>query len=197
MNHTDVQDLLAEYSYSLITEEPPLPATAAIEAHLDGCSACQIDLALLVDAAVTTYHGLLELSPLAGPVPQPGRLQQWVIQFSEALLATLQPRELAAAFRDSSDPRGPMRYSYFYKHADEHAPEVTIEVYDNRTTADLTVVDVFIQLPWRSPVDQEGTNVLLHMPASEVKGTTDACGYVSFPAIPRAAIGRMQIEISA
>jgi hypothetical protein len=116
-------------------------------------------------------------------------LGQKVIQFSDALIASLRPQALVGA------TRGQLVLRYVQDPTTTAELGVTIEVYAEDTARTVGRVRVGVDLPGRDPLDMAGSQVVLRADGAEWRSETDETGGVDFTPVPLTALPNLRVEI--
>ncbi|HWQ14348.1 MAG TPA: hypothetical protein VNL77_16230 [Roseiflexaceae bacterium] len=195
-------ELLSEYVSALALGVDPRRAAPEATGHVEACEQCQVDLAELRALAEVSFDGAVppaegapapDLSFLPAPparvwrVDEIGRL---VVEFGEALLASLRPPSLAGA------TRGQLMLRYVQDSATTADLSVTIEVYAEDPDRTVGRVRVGVDLPGRDALDMSGSRVVLRAAGDEWCAETDETGGVDFTPVPLSLLPQLRVEIT-
>ena len=207
-SHEEIRASLSGYAVAIALGQAPELRYSAVAAHLQACSACRADLEALLELVVPTYRGQLipaasypqpDLSFLRSPVAPAvefrsswfiDSLHQLVVEFSDALLASMRQSSYAQA------TRGEALYHYTPDPAPPNNLSITIDVFASDHNPDLGNVQVLLDIPSRDPFDQSGTNVTLSIGDRVWQGSTSATGSVTFTDVPLEHLSQLRVEIS-
>jgi hypothetical protein len=207
-SHEEARALLPGYAAVLALGQAPGFGYSAVAAHVQDCSACRADLEELLELVVPAYRGQLrpaasyprlDLSFLRSPAPRAVEIRpSWfidtfsrlVVEFSDALLASMQQSAYAQA------ARGGALYHYTPDPAPPNNLGITIDVFASDNRPDVGSVQVLVDIPSRDPFDQSGTNVKLWIGNRAWEGSTSATGSVTFTDVPLEPISQLRVEIS-
>jgi hypothetical protein len=206
-SHDEARALLPGYAAATALGQAPELAYSAVAAHLQDCSACRAELEELLELVVSTYRGQLlpaaryprlDLSFLRPPAPAVQICQGWfidalnrlVIEFSDALLASMRQSAYAQA------ARGGALYHYTPDPAPPNRLGITIDVFANDGDADVGYVQLLLDIPSRDPFDQSGAAVTLRVGDRVWEGSTGATGSVTFTGVPLERLSQLRVEIA-
>lgn len=205
-SHEEAHALLPGYAVAMALGQVPESGYSALAAHLEDCSACRADLEELLELVVPVYRGQLlptarlpqlDLSFLRSPVEQAveirsswfiDTLNRLVVEFSDALLASMRQSAYAQAVRGAA----------LYHYTPDPPPHylgITIDVFANDGDADVGNVQVLLDIPSRDPFDQSGTAVTLRVGDRVWEGSTSATGSVTFTDVPLERLAQLRVEI--
>lgn len=204
-SHEMCLSLLAEYAAATALGRPTrdYPAVAA---HLAQCATCRAELAQLLDLVEPIYAGTIAASTEAprvrldflnpvGPQTMPDATtlrtggRQLVVVSSERLVAAA--RRLALA----SPARGESLFRYSPAPQPPGNLQIVVEVFVSDEDPQLVTVQVLVDVPDRSPVDQAGVMVALDVGGRQFRGQTEATGVVTFSAVPLVDLAGMRVEV--
>jgi len=207
-SHEEIRASLSGYAVAIALGQAPELRYPAVAAHLQACSACRADLEGLLEFVLPTYRGQLipaascsqlDLSFLRSPVVPADELRPtWlidglhrlVVEFSDALLASMRQSTYAQA------TRGAALYHYTPDPTPPNNLSITIDVFASDDSPDLGNVQVLLDIPSRDPFDQSGTNVTLSAGDRVWQGSTSATGSVTFTDVPLERLSQLRVEIS-
>jgi hypothetical protein len=185
-------------------------AVPGIAAHLATCLDCATELHELLETARSSYAGALtptarypviDLAFLGMPTQPPlpvapvwqledGRL---TIRFSPALLSRIRQQPLAGAARGA---HGELIFRYTQDPGSVRDLDVSIEVYTEDAAHQQGRVHVGVDVTSRSPLNQHGSLVTLHLGESSWAAETDETGGVDFASVPLADLPSLHVEIT-
>jgi hypothetical protein len=214
-SHVVITGLLPEYVMMRVLGQQPPHVWQAIERHLALCAICRSEAEMLERLMNDVYSDSLpvylappapDLSFLRKPLPWPSATQPpelpvdlppsptpqpIIITFSPALLSQSQVRMLARA----GDAR--LRYARTITPVAAQDPTITIEVLAPDDHPDLGIVRICVERPDRSPFDQAGSQIVLHIGEQCLLGATDPNGNIVFNDVPLDDIAGWQLTVDA
>ncbi len=207
-SHEEARALLPGYAAALALGQAPEIQYPEVAAHVQGCMACRADLDELLALVLPTYRGELvpaadypqvDLSFLGSPAPQIAKtrpswfidsLHRLVVEFSDALLASMRQSAYAQA------ARGAALYHYTPESPPPDNLGITIDVFAADGKLQVANIQVLLDVPSRDPFDQSGTNVTLRIGDLVWEASTSATGSVTFTAVPLERLPQLRVEIS-
>jgi hypothetical protein len=179
-----------------------------VAACLKSCPACRAELEALLELVMPAYTGQVvpvasqpqfELSFLPSQAARAVEVRQsWyidslrrlVVEFSQALLESIQQPAVAQA------ARGQLHYHYTPQPAPPDNLGLTIDVFADDNAPDQGNVQVLIDVPGRDPLDQAGIRVTLRVGDLVWEGATGPSGSVTFTAVPLALLPQLRVEVA-